>query len=190
VARSAEEAARSAEDTSSFTSRPGGWHAYASDLDAALAAAGALWGDVPLERIELKHEAQRGMVVKIKAAHDERTSDREIVWSVSQGAIVGGKGPPLTGKVPIDWQRLVHDLHTGKIFSHTYGYWWSDAAGVALVLLGMTGGVLYAIPLLKKRQKRRGASSPVHLGLPRHPAADAPHIATNTVPVRSEKASP
>lgn len=177
-------------DPHAFTARPGGWRVYAPALEAALAAAGEVWGDVPLERVELKHEPQHGMVVKIKAAHDGRSRDREIVWSVAEQTILWRKGPPATGAEPIDWQRVVHDLHTGKLFSRTHGYWWSDAAGAALVLLGLTGGVLYAIPLFKRRQKRRGTASPVRAALPRRPAADVVRTAAGASPATVADAGP
>lgn len=177
-------------DGGSFTSRPGGWQAYAPAVDAALAAAGELWGDVPLDRIELKHEPERGMVVKIKAAHDVHAIEREIVWSVAQGGIVWRKGPPHAGNEPIDWQRVVHDLHTGKFFSRTYGYWWSDVSGMALVLLGMTGGVLYAIPLLKKRQKRRAPSSPATaVSAPARPRTTAAATSATLGPAATDNAA-
>jgi hypothetical protein len=166
-----------------LVTRPGQWRDFGPALDAALAAAAQSWGEVPLERIELKQEAQHGMVVKIKAARDAHATDREIVWSVAQGTILWRKGPPHSGDAPIDWQRLVHDLHTGKFFSHTYGYWWSDAAGVALVLLGLTGGVLYAIPWLKKRQKRRPAPAPSLAAAPPGTSAAPPPRASAGMPL-------
>jgi uncharacterized iron-regulated membrane protein len=141
---------------SRLVAAPGGWHDHAAAIDAALAAARDEWGpEVPLERIELRDEPRYGFVVKVKAREDAGRRPYEIVWSATTGAILEKKGDPQAG---VDWAKVVHDLHTGKFFSKEYGFLWSDATGFAILALSVTGVVLYLIPVLKKREKRRNKS--------------------------------
>lgn len=132
---------------------PGMWNDHAAAIEAALAAAQQEWGDqVPLERIELKHEPGQGLVVKVKIPENAALRPEEIVWSVSAAQVVERKGDPHAGT---DWARVVHDLHTGKFFSRQYGFLWSDSSALAILALGLTGVVLYLIPVLKKSAKRK-----------------------------------
>jgi uncharacterized iron-regulated membrane protein len=132
---------------------PRTWSDHGASIDAALAAASKEWGsDVPLERIELKDEPGYGLVVKVKAPEDSDVKPYEIVWSASTGSVIEKKGDPRNGT---DWAKVVHDLHTGKFFSKQFGFIWSDSSALAILALGITGVVLYLIPVLKKRAKKK-----------------------------------
>lgn len=141
----------------SLVSSPGAWNAHSQSIDAALAAARQQWGqDVPLERIELKDEPGLGLVVKVKAPEESGVRPYEIVWSANSETILERKGDPQAGT---DWAKVVHDLHTGKFFSKRFGFIWSDSSALAILALSFTGLILYLIPVLKKRAKRK--SSPI-----------------------------
>lgn len=92
------------------------------------------------------------MVVKVKAPEESEVRPYEIVWSATTGTVIEKKGDPQAGT---DWAKIVHDLHTGKFFSRQYGFIWSDSSALAILALGVTGVVLYLIPVLKKRSKKR-----------------------------------
>lgn len=174
---------------SSLTVVPGQWNASAGAIDSAVAAAAAEWGqkDVNLERIELKSEPGYGLVVKVKAAKSTGLRPEEFVWSVADQAIVKREGDPQAG---IAWHKVVHDLHTGAIFSHDYGFFWSDLAGISIVLLGATGVVLYAIPLMKKAAKKKNkavpaAARPAVARAAKSPALEAAPVAVESAPAGS-----
>ena len=139
-------------DAGNFRATNDAWREHASSIDLAVARAREAWGgqDVPLDRIELKNE-QGMMVIKVKAAKAARARPEEFVFGVNGQELVETEHEG-------DW---IKDLHTGKIFSASYGYFWSDVAGGVLVLLSITGLVLYVIPLMKKRRKKtKGKLSP------------------------------
>ncbi|WP_425615706.1 PepSY domain-containing protein [Anatilimnocola sp. NA78] len=139
-----------------FVAKPNSWQEHSADINLALAEGAKIWGDVPLERMELKNELGHGLLVKVKVHRDYMADGpEEIVWSVNEQAIVEKKGDPKAG---MNWGKFVHDLHTGQVFSRSYGYFWSDVSGIAILALGLTGVVLYVIPLVKKAGKKKGAA--------------------------------
>lgn len=156
---------------------PGAWTDHSQVIDAALAAASHEWGpNVPLERIELKNEPGLGLVVKVKAPEGSKIRPYEIVWSAAQGNVIEKKGDPKAGT---DWAMIVHDLHTGKFFSKQFGFIWSDSSAIAIVALSLTGVVLYLIPVLKKRnKKKRQPSNTPGLPMPRN----APSVVRTAAP--------
>jgi hypothetical protein len=142
----------------SFVAQAGAWDSHRSAIDSALEEARREWGnDVELERIELKQEHDLGLVVKVKVHEDLGLRPYEIIWSAEQGRVVERKGDPKNGT---DWAKIIHDLHTGKFFSKQYGFIWSDASALAIVALGITGVVLYVIPLWKKANKEPKKPAP------------------------------
>jgi len=135
-----------------LTSKPGALASHEGAVNGALAAASEVWGgDMALERIEFRNEPGYGLVVKVKAEKGLRLSPDEIVWSVDAQQIVEKKGDMAGGT---DWAKFVHDLHTGAIFNREYGFLWSDISAGAILLLSLTGIVLYSIPVWKKFQKK------------------------------------
>lgn len=140
-----------------FAAKPGAWSNHSADIDNAIAAARAQWGtEVDLERIELKREHDLGLVVKVKADEESDVRPYEIIWSVADARVIERKGDPKNGT---DWAKIVHDLHTGKFFSKRYGFVWSDSGAMAIMALGLTGVVLYTIPVLKKRAKKKAKAA-------------------------------
>ncbi len=141
--RGGEAAERAAE---AFTAAPAAWRTHAAEVDRALTAAAERWGNVPLEHIQIKNEHGCGLVVKLKARGPVPAGcTRELVWSIAENRVLAAEGGP-------NW---LADLHTGRIFSHTWGFLWSDIAGVTLVVLAITGVVLYCLPWLRRRAKAR-----------------------------------
>lgn len=134
---------------------PDAWRSHAANIDKALSACASEWGEnAPLERIELKDEPGYGMVVKVKVSPRldlDMDQPEEIVWSTARQTVVARKGIAAER----DWAELVHDLHTGKFFGKQYGFFWSDAGSVAIVFLGGSGVILFAVPLVKKRKNRK-----------------------------------
>lgn len=141
------------DQSGTLVAETGTWTEHSNTIDAALAAAYREWGsNVPLERIELKNEPGIGIVVKVKAVETADVKPYEIVWSATSGTVIQKMGDPKSGP---NWAKVVHDLHTGKFFSKEYGFLWSDSSAIAILALGVTGVVLYLIPVLKKRGKQR-----------------------------------
>jgi hypothetical protein len=111
--------------------------------------------------VELKFEPGLGMVVKVKARRESRAEPEELLWSLAEHrwAPHPDDDPRTAGFGGIHWSKVVKDLHTGKFFSKSYGYWWSDASAASILVLSLTGVVLYAIPLIKKAGKKRRATA-------------------------------
>lgn len=163
---------------SPLAARSGTWSEHGAAIDAALLAARDVWKkDVPLDRVELKHEAASGLVVKVKAIESANVVPEEIVWSVAQSQIIGRKGAPGEGT---DWAKIVHDLHTGKFFSKSLGYFWSDSASLTILFLGFSGVILFVVPILKRRGNRQRR---VDLPVRRRPLDDVP-LTARTAPQR------
>jgi len=53
------------------------------------------------------------------------------------------------------WQSWNYGLHTGKIVLGDWAFAYSDLVGVALALVTITGGVLWAYPYLSKKARAR-----------------------------------
>ncbi len=147
VAHSAHRATAAADRPSSLISKPGSWSKHAGVIDDALAAAADIWGEAPLEKIELKDQPGYGLVVIVKTPKESGIQPEEIVWSVADRAIVHKKGDKAAGW---NWGKIIKELHTGKLFSGNFGFLWSDASAVSILLLLSTGIVLYIIPYLLK----------------------------------------
>lgn len=116
-------------------------------------------GDVPLDRIELKREAD-ALVWKIKAM-----DEREIIVNAQSGAsylkgryqkVVSevASGEPVRGT---DWGKIALDLHTGKIGGEA-GKAIMTVMAAVLVFLSLSGVYLYAKPLLIQRANARARS--------------------------------
>lgn len=138
---------------------------HALAMEGALQAARETWGaEAALDRIELKQEGKETLIkVKVKYLSKKAEDPEEIVWSTASQQIAYTKGGAKDG---FELKKFMHDLHTGAIFSKEYGFFWSDLSGIAILALGLTGVVLYVIPLMKKARKK-----PVAKGAPRSAAA-------------------
>jgi hypothetical protein len=126
-------------------------------FEKALAVARDHYGDVPLEKIELKDE--RGWL-HYKVARGE---GEEIRIDAQTGEATHKYGAKLEtgGATTYNWAKIVDDLHTGKLFG-TAGKLLVDVTSGVIIALTLTGLYLWAVPILRKRQsKARQAASPV-----------------------------
>lgn len=146
-------------------------------VDRALQIARAEWGDVSLERIELK--AERGqMIYKVK-----QTGGSELWVNAADGShftkgqyerIVraGADGVPVR---TTDWGKILIDLHTGKIGGDV-GKAVMTCAAVLLLLLTCSGVYVWLKPLLIRRESRL---SRARVGLP------AEAVRARTAPIQA-----
>lgn len=123
----------------------------AIDFAGALAIAKGEWGDVPLERVEIRSE--RGAV-----SYRFRKSGGVELWvDAADGARLakgkyerfGKAGLDGTPARQTDWGRILIDLHTGRIGGEIGKAIVSIAAGV-LLLLTVSGIYLWMIPIFRK----------------------------------------
>jgi hypothetical protein len=120
------------------------------DFDRALKAVRKQCGDVPLDKIELKDEDGR-LVYKIGLGQG-----RELRVDTHTGRVFNKYGRSLSSGEPSTWQweKIVNDLHTGKILGRT-GKLLIDFTSLSLVALSLTGLYIWGFPLVRKRQKMR-----------------------------------
>ena len=128
----------------------------AVDFAGALALAQQRWGDVALERVELR--AERGLV-----SYRFRKSGGAELWiDAADGTCLakgeyerlgkaGAEGSPSQST---DWGRLLIDLHTGKIGGQA-GRAVMSCGGLVLVLLVVSGVYMWVKPILGKRERAR-----------------------------------
>ncbi|MCL4202945.1 MAG: PepSY-associated TM helix domain-containing protein [Pirellulaceae bacterium] len=116
-------------------------------FERALELARHRYGDVPLEKIELKEE--RGwLAYRVGPGQGE-----EIRIDAHSGEILSKYGLKSgTGATTVQWSKIVNDLHTGKIFG-TGGKLMVDATSAAIIALTLTGIYLWGLPRLRKRQR-------------------------------------
>lgn len=151
-------------------------------MTEALAIAKDRFGDVPLERIELKND-KGSLVYRVK------TAGGELVIDAGSGA-VGSPGKPQVGprgkerekpegeraarpEKPApsvmtadeyeekqnaagktDWGKIIKDVHTGKI-GGLVGKLTADGTALVLTSLCATGVYLWVVPLLRKRRSAK-----------------------------------
>lgn len=116
----------------------------------ALEIAREQYGEVPLEKIELKEE--RGKLA-YKIARGE---GQEILIDANSGEVYSKYGMSLKAgsKGMINWAKIVDDLHTGKIFG-LFGKLTVDFTSLVIIALTATGIYLWAVPLYRKRQSAK-----------------------------------
>jgi hypothetical protein len=126
-------------------------------FDRALAISRGHFGDVPLEKIELKDE--RGWLhYKVARGHGQ-----ELRIDASTGETSSKYGVKLAsgGKTAYNWAKIVDDLHTGKLFGLA-GTLSVDITSGVIIALTLSGLYLWTVPLLRKRRsKARQAANPV-----------------------------
>jgi hypothetical protein len=135
-------------------------------FEKALAISRGHYGDVPLEKIELKDEYGW---LHYKVARGE---GEEIRIDAQTGEATHKYGAKIAadGTTTLNWAKIVDDLHTGKLFG-TAGKLLVDVTSGVIIALTLTGLYLFAVPMLRKRQsKARQAANPV-------PARSAPRPA-------------
>lgn len=126
-------------------------------ITQALALAHDHYGDVSLEKIELKDEDGR-LIYKVSQG-----GGKEVRIDAETGGISSKYGVRLKGKPDskMDWAKIVDDLHTGKILGPG-GKLAIDLTSGVIIALTLTGIYLWGVPILRKRQgDRRRATSPL-----------------------------
>jgi len=140
-------------------------------FERALELAREHYGDVPLDKIELKDE--RGWL----AYKISRGNGDEIRIDAETGEVLAKYEARMSGRAApaFDWKKFVTDVHTGKILG-TAGKLAIDATSIAIIALTLTGVYLWGLPLVRKRhnaQKRRSEMrSQRPAGLRRTPAGE------------------
>jgi len=144
-------------------------------VDRVLELARAEWGDVPLERIELKDE--RGeLIYKLK-----RKGGDELCVNAVTGAhfVKGGyermaKGAAASASArQTDWGKILVDLHTGRIGGPA-GKAVMSLAALVLLLLTFSGFYMWAKLLFSRRANSRSrlgarATTSVTIAMPHAP---------------------
>lgn len=135
---------------------------YGVSFVQALAKAKSIWGDIPIEHIQLKDE--RGMMIyKIKAGEG-----REIIVDAASGVITEKNDyheytrsfPGFEGKKSYNWDKIFIDLHTGKLWGDT-GKLVVDLTSIVIIGLTITGIYLWIVPKWRKRQAAKMAAAQV-----------------------------
>ena len=141
---------------------------------AALQLARGHFGDVPLEKIELKDE--RGWLVYkvIKGEGDEIRIDAHTGEMSSKYGmrLAAGKsermseGKSTAKRSGLNWAKIVDDLHTGKIVG-TPGKLVVDLTSGVIIALTLSGIYLWGVPFLRKRRSaREREANPVRMPAP------------------------
>jgi hypothetical protein len=128
----------------------------AVDFSGALAVARAEWGDVPLERAEVR--AERGSVIY----RFRKNGGAELWVNAADGKYLAKGEYERIGKagsdgVPArktDWGKILIDLHTGRIGGEA-GKAVMSCAGLLLLLLTLSGFYMWAKPILVRLQHGR-----------------------------------
>ncbi|MBI2227656.1 MAG: PepSY domain-containing protein [Deltaproteobacteria bacterium] len=127
----------------------------------ALARAREIWGDVPIRHVHLNDE--RGtLIYKIKAQGE----DREVFINAVTGALTEKNGykqniqdhPQADLKRGVNWNKVMKDLHTGKLGGET-GKLLIDFTSLIIVGLTVTGIYLWLVPKWRKRRAARSGPS-------------------------------
>lgn len=116
----------------------------------ALKLARGHFGDVPLEKIELKDERGHLVYKIVRGEGDEVRIDS------STGEMTSKYGMSLSsgGKANLNWGKIIDDLHTGKILG-LFGKLTVDFTSGVIIALTLTGIYLWGVPLLLKRRNAR-----------------------------------
>lgn len=123
----------------------------------ALELARGHFGDVSLEKIELKDEHGQLLYKIVRGEGEEIRIDAQ----TGEMSTKYGMSLSATGKSTMNWGKIIDELHTGKIFG-LFGKLTVDFTSIVIMALTLTGIYLWAKPILLKRrnaQKRQNASS-------------------------------
>jgi hypothetical protein len=139
---------------------PSGQLSSTTDLTAlpisfadALALGCAHYGDVPLEKIELKDELGQ-LIYKICPGEGKEIRIDAFTGEIKSKygyRLAAGVGKPKAG---LNWAKIVDDLHTGKIFG-TPGKLLIDLTSGVIIALTLSGIYLWGVPWLRKRRAAR-----------------------------------
>ncbi|HWQ91717.1 MAG TPA: PepSY-associated TM helix domain-containing protein [Clostridia bacterium] len=125
-------------------------------FEQALQTARDQWGDVPLERIELKSEHGQTHY-KIKGTLGDElwmNAATGTHFTKSQYEKIAKGGTATLPARQIDWGKILIDLHTGKI-GGPFGKALMSAAAVVLVFLSLSGVYMWLKPLMIRRKNKQ-----------------------------------
>lgn len=106
------------------------------------------WGDIAIEKIELKEEKGRLLYKLVPGPGREMLIDaRTGELQITDGLTVQKPGK---AESSLDWKKIAGELHSGKIIGLT-GRLLMDIAAAALVVLAVTGIYLWALPKWQRR---------------------------------------
>jgi hypothetical protein len=131
----------------------------------ALAVARSAWGEIPLEKVELREEGRRLLYKVVSGPGRELLVDAQSgAWQQKDGYRIW-EGPASAGPLRrgVDWKKVVTDLHTGKI-ARTPGKLAIDAAALAMIVLSLTGLYLWAAPRRSRGDRPRQGQGGPHRG--------------------------
>jgi hypothetical protein len=130
----------------------------------ALELARGHFGDVPLEKIELKDEHGQ-LMYKVSRGEGE-----EIRIDAGTGEMTTKYGMSLTetGKTTLNWGKIIDDLHTGKILG-LFGKLTVDFTSGVIIALTLTGIYLWGMPMILKRRNALRRQATATRPMPRSP---------------------
>jgi len=123
----------------------------------ALELARGHFGDVPLEKIELKDERGQLIYKVVRGEGEEIRIDARTAEMSSKYGISLSEN----GKTALNWGKIIDDLHTGKILG-LFGQLTVDFTSGVIIALTLTGIYLWGVPILLKRRnalKRQNAAT-------------------------------
>lgn len=126
-------------------------------FNQALELARGHFGDVPLEKIELKDERGQLMYKVVRGEGDEIRIDAQ----TAEVSTKYGMSLSETGTSTLNWGKIIDDLHTGKILG-LFGKLTVDFTSGVIIALTLTGIYLWGVPMLLKRRnalKRQNATA-------------------------------
>jgi hypothetical protein len=96
-----------------------------------------------LLEVQIRWDPRWGWLIKLKSVASPKAGEQELYWAVAERRFVEpkkdrpswGGGPP----EPIDWAKLVKDVHTGKFLGSPWDWLWADISAASILVLGITG---------------------------------------------------
>jgi uncharacterized iron-regulated membrane protein len=130
------------------------------DFAGALAIARAEWGDVPLERVELRSERGSVSYRFRKSGGAELWVDAADGTHLTKGEYerIGKAGADGVPTQQTDWGKILIDLHTGRIGGEV-GKAVMSCAGLLLLGLTLSGVYLWVKPIFIRFQNARAKAS-------------------------------
>lgn len=107
-----------------------------------------IWGEIALEKIELKEEKGRLVYKLVPGPGRELLLDARSGESRQVDGLRVKEGTAASTR--LDWKKLTGELHSGKIVGLA-GRLLMDAAALALGVLALTGLYLWALPCWQRR---------------------------------------
>jgi len=114
----------------------------------AIDEARAKYGAVPIEAIELKEEHGK-LMYKVRLG-----KGREVRVDATSGEAVSKGAYQKEAGGGYEWNKIIKDLHTGKI-ADLPGKLVADFTSFVIIVLTVSGIYLWAVPILRRRRSAR-----------------------------------